>query len=72
MFPHKQITKIVVYSTAITSMGFFSYMFIIFLFGYTMTFEEPNKIIALVELILCLISIILITKMMIGDLNAKS
>mgnify|MGYP001558164188 CR=1 FL=1 len=57
---HLILTMITVYSTLISGLLLFIYMFIAFLFGYTVTFLEPNTIIASVELIWSLLVLLII------------
>lgn len=45
------MTRITAYSTLLSGLLWFGYMFAAFLLGYTVTFEEPNIIIASVELL---------------------
>ena len=55
----KQLTKISVYGTMFAGLGLMGYMTGAFLFGYSVTFYEPNIVIASVELIWVIIVIIL-------------
>lgn len=56
---HLVLTRITAYSTLISGLLWFGYMFIAFLLGYTVTFEEPNIIIASAELVWAAIVLVL-------------
>ena len=47
---HKRITEIFVFSFVLSSQLVFLYLFIQFLSGYSIQFQEPNKTIAAAEL----------------------
>lgn len=66
-----KLTTIAVFGSAFSSIFWWVYAFTAFLFGYTVTFLEPNKIIASVELLWGLISGIILFKLLKNELLRK-
>lgn len=59
---HLVLTRITTYSTLLSGLLWFGYMFVAFLLGYTVTFKEPNIVIASVELVWAVIVLVLALK----------
>ena len=68
---HKKITWLFVESVALTSLLFWVYQFSVFAFGYTLTWQEPNRIIAVSELLFALVSLVIFVKYIIEYIDYK-
>lgn len=66
---HFMLTKITAYSTLISGLLWLSYMFTAFLLGRTVTFEEPNLVVASIELLWAAIVLLLAFKYFHADMS---
>lgn len=65
---HLMLTKITAYGTLISALLWLSYMFTAFLLGHAVAFEEPNFVVAFIELLWIVIVLALTFKYFHADI----